>query len=65
MVVVGLIDNFIGPRLMGHGTEIHPLFILLAVLGGISLFGPLGFLLGPLVVSLLFALFEILKKQQA
>ena len=57
--VVGLIDNFLGPRLMGRGIELHPLIILLSVLGGIGFFGPIGFLLGPLIVSLFFALLDI------
>jgi predicted PurR-regulated permease PerM len=56
---VGLIDNFLGPKLMGRGMKMHPLIILLSVLGGIGLFGPIGFLLGPLAVSLLFAFIEI------
>lgn len=59
MLAVGLIDNFLGPRLMGRGTELHPLVIFLSVLGGIVFFGPLGFLLGPLALSFLFALFDI------
>lgn len=57
---VGLIDNFLGPKLVGRGMKMHPLIILLSVLGGIGFFGPIGFLLGPLAVSLLFAFFEIL-----
>lgn len=52
---VGLIDNFLGPKFIGRGTELHPLIILLSVLGGIGFFGPIGFLLGPLTMSLLFA----------
>lgn len=56
---VGLIDNILGPVLVGRGVRIHPLFILFAVIGGIQFFGPLGFILGPLVLSLLFALIDI------
>lgn len=56
---VGLIDNLLGPQLMGKGANIHPLFVLFSVLGGIALFGPLGFFLGPLVLSLLYALVDI------
>ncbi len=61
MVAVGLLDNFLGPQLVKRGTHIHPLLILLSVLGGVSFFGPLGFILGPLVFSLLFAMLEIYK----
>lgn len=58
-LAVGLIDNMLGPYLVGRGAKIHPLWVLFGVLGGISLFGPMGFLLGPMLVSLLFALFDI------
>lgn len=59
MVAVGLVDNFLGPKLVGRGMQLHPLIILLSVLGGIGFFGPIGFLLGPLTISLLFALIDI------
>lgn len=49
---VGLIDNFLGPLVINKGIQIHPLFILLAVIGGIAVFGPEGFLFGPLVLSI-------------
>ena len=56
---VGLVDNFLGPKLVGRGMQLHPLIILLSALGGIGFFGPIGFLLGPLAVSLLFSLLDI------
>ncbi|PIR83901.1 hypothetical protein COU18_00595 [Candidatus Kaiserbacteria bacterium CG10_big_fil_rev_8_21_14_0_10_51_14] len=56
---VGLIDNFLGPKLVGRGMRLHPLFVLLSVLGGIALFGPIGIFLGPLALSLLFAFITI------
>lgn len=58
-VAVGLVDNLLGPRLIGSGIKLHPLIVLLSVLGGISFFGAMGIFLGPLVVSLLFALLTI------
>lgn len=59
MIAVGLIDNFLGPHLMGRGTTLHPFLILISVLGGIALFGPLGFVLGPVILSLLIVLLEL------
>ncbi len=59
IVAVGMIDNFLGPKLIGRGMQIHPLIVLLSVLGGIAFFGPVGLLIGPLTVSFLFALLEI------
>lgn len=59
VLAVGLVDNILGPQLVGRGTHIHPLFVLLAVLGGLSLLGPMGFILGPIILSLLIVLFQI------
>lgn len=59
VVAVGLVDNFLGPKLVERGMRLHPFLILLSILGGMGFFGPLGFLLGPLVLSLFFALLEI------
>ncbi|MEX1111851.1 MAG: AI-2E family transporter [Candidatus Andersenbacteria bacterium] len=59
MVAVGLIDNLLGPKFIQRGMHIHPLVILLSVLGGLTLFGPIGFLLGPLTIALLFALLDV------
>ncbi len=61
--IVGMVDNVLRPMLIERGIHIHPLFILLSVLGGLSLFGPIGFLLGPLVVSFLFTLIDIYKEE--
>lgn len=58
LLLVSLVDNFLGPLIMQKGVNIHPLLILFSVLGGIQLFGPEGFLLGPLVLSLLFVLIK-------
>ncbi len=59
ITAVGLIDNFLGPKLVGRGMRLHPLAVFLSVLGGIAFFGPLGFLLGPLAMSLCIAFIEI------
>jgi len=60
MTLVGLIDNLIGPYLMSRGNDLHPFLVLISVLGGISLFGPIvGFILGPVIVTLFIVLLEI------
>ncbi len=56
---VGLIDNFLGPKLVGRGMQLHPLAVFIAVMGGLAFFGPLGLLLGPLSISLCLAIVEI------
>ncbi len=59
MLAVGLIDNLLGPYLMSRGNSLHPFIILLAVLGGMSVFGPIGFIVGPVIVSLFKVLLEL------
>lgn len=61
ITAIGLIDNILGPALMRRGIKIHPFLILLSVVGGLIFFGPIGFLLGPVILSLLFAMIEIYK----
>ena len=59
VIAIGVVDNFIGPYLMSRGNNLHPFVILIAVLGGISLFGPIGFIIGPVFISLFMVLLEI------
>lgn len=61
-LLVGLIDNLLMPVMYGKGAHVHPLIILFAVLGGIYAFGPLGFLVGPLIVSFFIAILEIYRE---
>ncbi len=56
---VGTIDNILMPFFIGKGFRAHPFFLLLSVFGGLLFFGPVGILLGPLVIALLMALIEI------
>lgn len=65
LVLVGLTDNLLRPLLMKRHTGIHPLFMFLGVVGGLWLFGPVGIIAGPLVVSLLRALAEVYKSAPA
>jgi len=62
ILLIGTIDNILNPYIISKDTEIPSLFILFAILGGISLIGPLGILIGPLVLSLLYSLISIYKK---
>jgi predicted PurR-regulated permease PerM len=57
-LVVGSVDNVLRPFVAGAGDKQHPVLIALAAIGGTYAFGPMGILLGPLVVSLAAALLE-------
>jgi len=58
-LVVGSVDNFLRPRLVGKDTKMHDLLILLGTLGGILLFGVVGFILGPIIAALFVTVWDI------
>ena len=57
--VAGNLDNIVRPRLVGKDTEMHDLFILFSTLGGISMFGILGIIIGPIIAALFITIWEI------
>jgi len=58
-MVVGSVDNFLRPRLVGKDTEMHDLLILFGTLGGIALFGLIGFIIGPIIAALFVTLWDM------
>lgn len=58
-VAVSTIDNLVGPKLVGSRTQLHPLLVLLSVVGGLQFFGVLGFLLGPILMAIFIALIDM------
>ncbi len=57
--IAGNLDNIVRPRLVGKDTEMHDLFVLFGTLGGISMFGLLGIIIGPIVAALFITVWEI------
>ncbi len=57
-VVIMNIDNILRPKLIGGRADMHPLVVLVGILGGITLFGVIGFILGPIVLALAILLIE-------
>ena len=62
-VVVSGIDNVIKPLVLHGQSNLHPLLALLSILGGVTVLGPVGILVGPMVVSFLQALLNMLRKE--
>ncbi len=58
-LVVGSIDNFLRPRLVGKDTQMPDLLIFLGTMGGIIMFGILGFIIGPIIAALFVTIWEI------
>jgi predicted PurR-regulated permease PerM len=64
-LLVGAVDNLLNPIIVGRTIDIHPLLVLFAVLGGLALLGPVGILMGPLVMSFMYALLSVYKSEVA
>jgi len=58
-LVVGSIDNVLRPMLVGRDTQMHELLIFFSTLGGLLLFGAMGFILGPILAALFVTIWEM------
>lgn len=61
-LVIGTVDNFLRPKLVGEKTKLHELFIFFSVLGGLKVFGILGIVLGPVVLAITLALLDVFRQ---
>lgn len=61
--IISSADNLLKPKLIGDRAGMHPVFVLLGVLGGLSLFGFAGFIIGPLILSALKSFLDIYQKE--
>jgi predicted PurR-regulated permease PerM len=57
--VISMVDNLLRPFFISSRTNIHPLLLFFAVLGGIQAFGLIGLVAGPLVATLFLTMIEI------
>ncbi|NTI72480.1 AI-2E family transporter [Agrobacterium rhizogenes] len=64
ILVIGLVDNFLRPPLVGQETKLPDYVVLVSTIGGISLIGLNGFVIGPLVAALFIAAWEIFIAEQ-
>jgi len=62
-IVVSIVDNVIKPLVLHGQANLHPLLALLSILGGVHVLGPVGILVGPMLVSFLQALLNMLHKE--
>ena len=58
-LVVGSIDNLLRPLLVGRDTQMHELLIFFSTLGGLLMFGVMGFIVGPILAALFVTVWEI------
>jgi len=58
-LVVGTIDNVLRPILVGRDTEMPDLLVLVSTLGGLSMFGAVGLIIGPVIAGLFITMWEV------
>lgn len=59
ILVIVNVDNLLRPRLVGQETGMHDLMVFFSTLGGIGMFGPMGFIIGPMVAALFLSVLDI------
>lgn len=64
-LVVSTVDNFIKPWVLHGQSNLHPLLAFLSILGGIAALGPVGILVGPMMVAFVQALLVMVNKELA
>jgi len=63
-VISSSIDNFVRPVIVAKRTQMHSSLILIGMIGGLFLFGILGFILGPLILAYLLIILEIYRNKK-
>ena len=59
MLVIGLVDNLLRPRLVGKATLMPDYVVMITTLGGMAVFGINGFVLGPIIAAMFFAVWHL------
>ncbi len=62
-LIIGNIDNFLTPKLVGREAGMHDLLIFFSTIGGISLFGVMGFIVGPIIAALFLTMLDVYSKE--
>ena len=65
MLAIGLVDNFMYPKLVGKKIRLHMVAVFVALVGGVSVFGFAGVILGPLVFAIAYAILQIWRERTA
>jgi len=50
-IAVGMVDNYIRPMIISSKINIHPMILFFGILGSIIVFGPIGIIVGPVIIS--------------
>ncbi len=59
LAAISIIDNYIGPRFISGRVKIHILLLIFSIIGGLKMFGPTGFFIGPLILIFFWSIMEM------
>jgi predicted PurR-regulated permease PerM len=65
VLLIGLVDNVLRPILVGRETEMPDYLVLLATLGGLSVFGVSGFVIGPVIAAFVLVVWVMFAQEHA
>lgn len=65
VAVVMNVDNFLRPRLISMHSQVHPVVILIGIIGGTQVFGFIGFLVGPVIFAIFLRLLRFFAEYRA
>ena len=63
-LLISTIDNILKPKLIGRKSDLHPVVVLLGVVGGLAAMGVIGIIIGPLVFATLLSFIELYKDEK-
>ena len=63
-LIVGTIDNILKPKIIGSKGGLHPVLVLLGVVGGLKFMGFIGVVIGPILFAILVAFIKIYEEEK-
>lgn len=64
VLIVSVTDFILKPRIIGTKTKVHPILVLLGILGGLNLFGFIGLVIGPVMLALLMTFIDVYEDEK-
>ena len=62
--IVGTVDNILKPKIIGDKSGLHPVLVLLGVVGGLALLGFVGIIVGPIILAMLVTFIKIYEEEK-
>jgi len=63
-LIIGTIDNILKPKIVGDRANVHPVLVLLGVVGGLAMFGFIGIIIGPVILAIFNTFIHIYEKEK-